>query len=174
MRTLLFFSLLPFVSYAQVVFNAGNALPASASVAAEFGSGNLGLVLPYVNGQSAVASPANGTLIYDAASGAGRVKIYENNSWRDLSLVSAPLPAGFLTEQNNRTEDAAARVTIGTETATTPSGILVFEDTDKVLVLPKVAAPYQNIVSPAPGTVAYDTVMKQLAVFNGTVWTFWE
>ena len=31
-----------------------------------------------------------------------------------------------------------------------------------------------QIIKPEPGTMVYDTNAKQLAVFNGTVWTFWK
>ena len=53
-------------------------------------------------------------------------------------------------------------------------GILVLADTDKAMVLPKVASPHLNIVNPAAGMMVYDTTSKQLAVFNGTVWSFWK
>ena len=58
-------------------------------------------------------------------------------------------------------------------TDTTP-GILVLADTNKAMVLPKVASPHLNIVNPSPGMIVYDTTKKQLAVFNGTVWSFWK
>ena len=58
-------------------------------------------------------------------------------------------------------------------TDTTP-GILVLADTNKAMVLPKVASPHLNIVNPSPGMMVYDTTSKQLAVFNGTVWSFWK
>ncbi|WP_279195775.1 hypothetical protein [Chryseobacterium indoltheticum] len=63
-------------------------------------------------------------------------------------------------------------VRIGTPTAT--PGILVLEDTNKAMILPRVASPHLNIINPAPGMMVYDTTAKQLAVFNGTVWSFWK
>ena len=74
--------------------------------------------------------------------------------------------------QNAATENTLAKSAIGTLTAT--PGILVLEDTNKAMVLPKVASPHLNIVNPAPGMIVYDTFNKQLAVFNGTVWSFWK
>ena len=59
------------------------------------------------------------------------------------------------------------------DTDPTP-GLLVLADTDKAMVLPKVASPHLNIVNPAAGMMVYDTTSKQLAVFNGTVWSFWK
>ncbi|WP_435524785.1 hypothetical protein [Chryseobacterium indoltheticum] len=38
------------------------------------------------------------------------------------------------------------------------------EDTDKAMILPKVASPHLNIINPAPGMMVYDTTAKQLAV----------
>jgi hypothetical protein len=58
-------------------------------------------------------------------------------------------------------------------TDTTP-GILVLADTNKAMVLPKVASPHLKIVNPSPGMMVYDTTKKQLAVFNGAVWSFWK
>lgn len=45
-------------------------------------------------------------------------------------------------------------------------------DTDKAMILPKTT--YSAIVNPAAGMMIYDTTAKQLAVFNGTVWSFWK
>jgi hypothetical protein len=42
------------------------------------------------------------------------------------------------------------------------------------MVLPKVASPHLNIISPSAGMIVYDTIKKQLAVYNGTVWSFWK
>ncbi|MCX8525315.1 hypothetical protein OF897_15460 [Chryseobacterium formosus] len=47
-------------------------------------------------------------------------------------------------------------------------------DTDKAMVLPKVARPHLTIQNPAPGMMVFDTVKRQLAVYNGTVWSFWK
>ena len=52
--------------------------------------------------------------------------------------------------------------------------ILVLEDANKAMVLPTVPNPHVNIVNPEPGMMVYDTTAKQLAVFNGTVWSFWK
>ncbi|MBV6880619.1 hypothetical protein NG800_009595 [Epilithonimonas ginsengisoli] len=80
-----------------------------------------------------------------------------------------------LTLQNSITDLDNAKVQIGgnPDTDNTP-GILVLADTNKAMVLLKVASPHLNIVNPAPGMIVFDTVKNQLAVFNGTVWTFWK
>ena len=53
-------------------------------------------------------------------------------------------------------------------------GILVLENTNQAMVLPKVASPHLNILNPTPGLMVFDTASGQLAVFNGSVWTFWK
>jgi len=56
----------------------------------------------------------------------------------------------------------------------TAIGILVLSDTNTAMILPKMDSPHLNIVNPAPGMMAYDTKTNQLAIFKGTVWTFWR
>ncbi|SIQ64345.1 hypothetical protein [Chryseobacterium indoltheticum] len=102
------------------------------------------------------------------------------SGWKDLSVdltgtTIDPLNSAvdLVTIQNNvTTENLDAVVRIGTPTAT--PGILVLEDTNKAMILPRVASPHLNIINPAPGMMVYDTTAKQLAVFNGTVWSFWK
>lgn len=172
MKKYLLFLFLSVFYPAQIVFNNGNAEPISSnpSISVEFGAGNLGLVLPYVTNTSVASDAVNGTLLFEVAR--QKVMVLENGMWRDLSGVAGNLLPTFFTEQNSRMEDDAAKVTVGTE-STTP-GILVLEEPDKAMVLPKVPSPHLNIINPAPGMIAYDPVRKQLAVFNGTVWSFWE
>ena len=38
----------------------------------------------------------------------------------------------------------------------------------------QVPSPHQNIINPEPGVMVYDATTKQLAVFNGKVWSFWK
>lgn len=62
----------------------------------------------------------------------------------------------------------------GNPTTDTTNGFFVLADTNKAMVLPKVADPHLNIINPEPGTMVYDTTSKLLAVYNGSVWTFWK
>ena len=75
--------------------------------------------------------------------------------------------------QDSETEQNSSKVQIGgnPQTDTTP-GILVLAATDKAMILPKTT--YNSIINPAPGMMIYDTSAKQLAVFNGNVWSFWK
>ncbi|WP_426480116.1 hypothetical protein [Chryseobacterium sp. R2ACT005] len=49
-----------------------------------------------------------------------------------------------------------------------------YVDVNKAMILPKIASPHLNIVNPAAGMMVYDTTKKQLAIYNGTVWSFWK
>lgn len=145
------------------------------SVSIEFGSENRGVILPLVTDKATITT--NGTIIYDTTD--HKVKYLKNGSWSNLSEddgTSATIGIANLSIQgNDKTEQSTAKTTIGTNGATdiTP-GILVLSDTDKAMILPKVESPHLNIINPASGMVVYDTVKRQLAVYNGTVWTFWK
>lgn len=170
MRKALFFMLFGTgLFYGQVIVGSGKTQPTNSSVSLEFGTGNLGLILPYVTAESSVAGAVNGTIIYDQAT--KKVKIRQNGVWIDFSIIAGET---VVTQPASVAGNEAARVVIGTETAATPPGILVLEDTDKAMLLPQVTSPHLTIINPAPGMMVYDPLKKQVAVFNGTVWTFWE
>lgn len=170
MRKALFFFLFGTgLFYSQVIIGSGKTQPTNDWVSLEFGTGNLGLVLPYVTDEASVAGAVNGTIIYDQAS--KKVKIRQNGVWVDFSIVAGEM---VVSQPASVAGNEAARVVIGTETPTTPSGILVLEDTNKAMILPQVSSPHLTIINPAPGMMVYDPLKKQVAVFNGSVWSFWE
>ena len=176
-------------AFAQVAIGKASVNP---SVSLEFydNADNVrGIILPWVDGVSNTApfitnSPitetvVNGTLVYDTSD--KKVKVKYTTGWRDLSkdatgtTVDPLTSVDGLTLQNSITDLDNAKVQIGGDPATdTTPGILVLADTNKAMVLPKVASPHLNIVNPSPGMMVYDTTKKQLAVFNGTVWSFWK
>lgn len=162
--------------YSQVAI--GKASVSSGAVSLEFGSADKGIVLPWVNSASSVSGAVNGTFIYDISD--HKVKVMYSTGWKDLSVDATGTTIDPLTNvdgvviQNSLTEQTGARVGIGTGIPTSISGILVLEDVNKAMVLPKVAGPHLNIINPSPGLMVYDTTAKQLAVFNGKVWTFWK
>ena len=168
------FTLFTTCAFAQVAI--GKASVSSPSVSLEFGTGNKGILLPWVTGVSTVTGAVNGTLVYNTTD--KKVYVKYASGWKDLSVDATgttidPINnVDGLTLQNSLNDLNTAKVSIGTPT-TTP-GILVLEDTNKAMVLPKVASPHLNIVKPSPGMMVYDTTKKQLAVFNGTVWSFWK
>lgn len=157
----------------QAQVNIGGTTVSSPSVSLEFGSANKGIVLPWVTSASNVASAGvvDGTLIFDSTD--KKVKLRSNNAWTDLTQDATGKVDVSL--QTGKTEQTNAKAVIGAagSTDTTP-GILVLSDTDKAMVLPKVASPHLNIINPASGMMVYDTTSHQLAVYNGTVWTFWK
>ena len=146
------------------------------SISLEFGNENRGIVLPWVTSTAAVTGVVNGTLVYNTTD--KKVYVKYASGWKDLSVDATgttidPIDnVDGLTLQNSLNDLDTAKVSIGTPTST--PGILVLEDTNKAMVLPKVASPHLNIVKPSPGMMVYDTTKKQLAVFNGTVWSFWK
>ncbi len=164
------FSLLLFTSgFSQVAI--GKSSVSNASVSLEFGTGNRGIILPWVTSAASVTGAVDGTFIYDIAD--KKVKYHKSGSWSDLSVDTTGVVDTVL--QASKVELPGAKMVIGTGGAsdTTP-GILVLKDTDKAMILPKVANPHLNIVNPSAGMIVYDTVNHQLAMFNGTVWSFWK
>ncbi|WP_223609584.1 hypothetical protein [Chryseobacterium sp. OSA05B] len=136
------------------------------SVSLEFStSENRGLILPYVQDKSGINQ--NGSMIYDIVD--HKVKFLKNGNWFDLSVDNTGTID--ITIQSAKIENSTAKVCIGTVSST--SGILVLEDNNKAMILPKVASPHLNIINPSAGMIVYDTTKHQLAVYNGTVWSFW-
>ena len=118
-----------------------------------------------------VIGAVNGTLVYNTAD--KKIYVKYASGWRDLSVDTTGTVTTTL--QDALSDLDTAKVLIGGDPATdTTPGILVLADTNKAMVLPKVASPHLNIVNPSPGMIVYDTTKKQLAVFNGTVWSFWK
>ena len=74
--------------------------------------------------------------------------------------------------QNPFSEESSAKTSIGTPTAT--AEILVLEDNNKAMVLPKIVSPHLNIVNLSPGMIVYDPEEYLLCVFNGSEWTYWK
>ena len=149
----------------------GKASVSSKAISLEFGNENRGIVLPWVINTSNVTGVVDGTIVYNTTD--KKVYVKYASGWKDLSIDASGTVDTSL--QNSLSDLDTAKVLIGgnPDTDTTP-GILVLADTDKAMVLPKVASPHLNIVNPAAGMMAYDTTKKQLAVFNGTVWSFWK
>jgi hypothetical protein len=156
----------------------GKAAVSNTAVSLEFGTGNRGFILPWVTNTAAVASVVNGTVVYDLSD--KKVKVKYNAAWKDLSVNAAGTTVDPITSvdgvtiQTAATEVANSTAKFAVGTVTSTPGILVLEDANKAMVLPKVASPHLNIIDPAPGMMVYDTTTKLLTVFNGSVWTFWR
>lgn len=156
---------------AQIVI--GKDTVSSSSVSLEFGdTENRGFILPYVENKSGIT--VEGTIIYDTSD--YKVKYLRNGGiWVNMSEddgTPGTIGEVDLSIQTSKTEELTAKVGIGTPTSI--DGILVLEDTNKAMVLPKVNKPHLNIINPAAGMIVYDIDSKMLAVYNGIAWTFWE
>ncbi|BAP32585.1 uncharacterized protein CHSO_3548 [Chryseobacterium sp. StRB126] len=152
----------------------GKQTVSNTSVSVEFANDeNRGLILPYVENKNHILQ--EGTIIYDTTD--YKVKYLKNDGqWVNLSEDDGTLATigtvNLSVQGTDKTENTSAKTTIGTPGAT--NGILVLEALDKAMILPKVTSPHLNIIDPAPGMMVYDTVKKQLAVYNGKMWSFWK
>lgn len=155
--------------HAQIAI--GKQTVSNTSVSLEFDTTeNRGLILPYVETKTGITE--NGTIIYDVTD--HKVKyLKDTNVWEDLSVDATG--TANIAIQTGKTESNSAKAAIGTTAATdTTPGVLVLSDTNKAMILPQVASPHLNIINPAAGMMVYDTTKRQLAVYNGTVWSFWK
>lgn len=147
----------------------GKASVTNSSVSLEFtDTENKGIILPYIEDRSGITE--NGSVIFDNSD--HKVKYLKDNSWFDLSVDTTG--KSDIAIQTAKTELNTAKTIIGTNTSDNANGILVLSDTNKAMILPRVASPHLNIINPASGMMVYDTTKKQLAVYNGTVWSFWK
>ncbi|RKS97444.1 hypothetical protein [Chryseobacterium defluvii] len=155
--------------FAQIAI--GKSSVSNPSVSLEFADGNRGLILPWVTSAASVTGAVDGTVIYDIAD--RKVKYLRSGIWVDLSIDTTGVVNTVL--QNSKTERTNSKVIIGSDgsTNTTP-GILILADNDKAMVLPKMDNPHINIINPTAGMMAYDTANHQLAIYNGSVWSFWK
>ncbi|MDR6919561.1 MULTISPECIES: hypothetical protein [Chryseobacterium] len=176
MKTILFATAGLLSSFVQAQIAIGKTSVSNTSVSLEFAAENKGMILPWVTNTASVTGAVNGTLVYDLTD--KKVKVKYASGWKDLSVDTTGSTIDPITNidaaiiQNSANENTSAKTSIGT--VNTTSGILVLEDTNKSMILPKVASPHLNIINPAPGLIVYDTTAKLLAVFNGKVWSFWK
>ena len=134
---------------------------------------NKGIILPYVRTKS--TAPTEGSIILDASNPAdARVKYY-NGNWVDLSGQGGDISTLLNTQPTTVTEPTEAKTIIGASTSSVTDGVLVLESTTKAMVLPQVDD-VNNIPSPSPGMIVFvrKEGSERLAVFNGTVWSFWK
>lgn len=131
----------------------------------DFASGtSKGIILPAV--QTLPTAPANGTFLFDKND--AKIKMYENGVWVDLSDTG---DATNVLAYNG--VDKSTQTVMGAE-STNVDGVLVLEARDKAMILPKIASPHLNVPKPYPGMMCYDTDAKALAVYDGSVWSYWK
>lgn len=171
---ILCFGLISISMQAQIAIGKNNV--SSPSVSLEFGNENRGLLLPWVTNLTSMGNVANGTMVFDGSD--NRIKVKYNSGWRSLSGNGTTINPRSTVDgkiiQNALTEKSEAKVSIGQPSVPEVSGILVLEESNKAMVLPKVAAPHLNILNPTPGLMVFDPIKRQLAVFNGQEWSYWQ
>ncbi len=166
-----FFALLSVFS-AKCQIAIGKPSVTNTSVSLEFAeTENRGLILPYITDKSGINTL--GSLFYDTTD--HKVKLLsDTNTWFDFS-VDTTGTADLSIQGNDKTELSTSKIAIGVNSSSDAStGIFVLADSDKAMVLPKVQSPHLNIVNPSAGMMVYDKNKRQLAIFNGTVWSFWK
>ena len=124
-------------------------------------------------------------IILDATNPAdARVKYYNGvtdamntTGWVDLSGRGADIKNEVATQpdatQVKEKEDAM--VIIGAKSSPVKDGVLILESSTRAMVLPQVDN-ISNIPSPSPGMMVFirKEGFERLAVFNGSVWSFWQ
>ncbi|WP_312306328.1 hypothetical protein [Chryseobacterium sp.] len=153
-------------SFAQVVIgdNAGSTLPNEKALLS-FTSENMGIVLPILSTaalESSVGSQ-DGSLYVSRAN--KTVKFYtepnENNTTGLVALTSVAPSAYTMPTLNNTTEITTTGVIIGANT-TAVQGVLVLEDSEKTLVLPKLGdvanPPHLSVTNPYIGTIGFSEI----------------
>lgn len=120
----------------------GKTSVSNSSVSLEFGTADRGIILPWATSAAEVSGAVNGTMIYDLTD--HKVKVKYAAGWKDLSVDATGTTVDPVTNtdgvliQNTASENTSAKTGIGTLTAA--PGILVLEDTNKAMILPKVAS----------------------------------
>jgi len=125
-----------------------------------------GLILPATSGLPSGGSLVNGTFVFDMTD--NKVKVYENNTWKPLTDAGDSSAVSV-----NNSNDSGNGVIMGAS-ASSADGVLVLESDTKAMILPKISSPHINVKNPYPGMICYDTASKTLAVFDGTVWSYWK
>ncbi|MDO5616425.1 MAG: hypothetical protein Q4G16_09555 [Cruoricaptor ignavus] len=165
-KIFLILSIIPQLIFSQVAIGKSKA-SANNSISIEFGTENKGLVLPYIEDKSKITEP--GTLIFDTTDNRVKLKI-DGNNWFDLTQKDG---TSDLDLQKGKIEKENAKVVIGSKESVA-DGVLVLEENNKAMVLPKVENPETKIVNPAAGMMVYDPQKKLLCIFNGKEWTYWR
>lgn len=129
-----------------------------------------GIILPYVNHLETTSS--SGTLYYDA-------------NTKQVKYVKSPNEIIDMTPEGDEDvtlpdystmEDNGKGIEIGYDKGQSADkhtkGVLSFSN-KRILVLPYVENAEMMPKDVEPGTIVYDNKTKSIAIFNGTVWSFW-
>lgn len=128
-----------------------------------------GIIIPSVENFIQVkkgTTQENGIFIFDKTD--AKVKVFENDLWKDLSTSGASTDVINYTTRT----DLGTGVIIGNENSNA-EGVLILESDNMAMILPKINNPHNAVGNPYPGMICYDTETSALAVYNGQVWTYW-
>ena len=145
----------------------GKSSATNKSVLLEFGdTSNRGIVLPKVENVTTM-NASEGTLAWDTATGSFRYYGGVVPAW------SSPVNGGVIGGSPSGSDENGKKMIIGSDKSTA-DGLFILEATqgDKALLLPLVNQPSARFSSPPVGLMVYDTATNQVAVFNGTKWTY--
>lgn len=133
-----------------------------------------GIILPAVDAEPSYSvitpttdNPNNGTFIYDLSNQS--VKMFQNGAWVTMTSEGGNITDVVL---NPSAEDGDG-VIIGDDSSSA-EGVLILESADKALILPQVKNPHLTVKGAYPGMMCYDTVSNSIAVYDGTVWSYWR
>lgn len=129
-----------------------------------------GILLPRVVNTNEIPS-AIGAMAFNLAE--QRVELFHpTNGWVAMTENSE---TDIIALSNFDELNPANGVIISNEenTEDVPVGVLVFESTNKALILPQVVD-VTLMPSPQAGMIAYDMSRQSMAIFNGSVWSFWN
>lgn len=138
-----------------------------------------GILLPLVDDNTAVPV-AGGAMVFNVDT--KQVEYYDTNpassGWKAMTgasttEITGPEHAGSSDRFTELDPTNGTIIEAGTVTQTPPVGVLVLESDNKALILPQVADATQ-LPGPKAGMICYDMASDSIAVFNGTVWSFWN
>jgi hypothetical protein len=129
-----------------------------------------GIILPAVDRLPLpTENLVNGTMLLDKNGGVFRV--YENDTWKKLSFLPGDL-SSIISVTN--TQEVGNGVILGPTPTSPVNGVLILEDPNRALALPKIHKPYDTVPNPYPGMICYDTDSKSLMLFDGSYWNIWR
>lgn len=129
-----------------------------------------GLILPIVTNATDVEK-VEGTIFYDASD--KKVK-YVKSATEVIEMSEAAASTVTITTPT-ATETATDGVVITDGTVTTADkAVLKLESNSKAMILPRISNVETALNNPAAGTIVYDLASDSIAVFNGSVWSFWN
>ncbi|MXV37893.1 hypothetical protein GO491_04250 [Flavobacteriaceae bacterium Ap0902] len=123
------------------------------------------LILPQVSDPTG----EEGSLVFDTTD--QKIKFKNNTLWVDMT------PAGNANVEAPATDDIANNsgviISDGTKSTTDPA-VLKLESKEKAMILPRVSDVEKALPNPEAGSIVYDIKSKSIAIFNGSVWSFWN